>query len=338
MRCSSCVHPAQSSLIPSFCKPPLLHQCWCVLAPASTEDGFFIRLVVEHRVAGLCSWICAREINFISKTMRRGYKCCFSSFKQWLRCLRQAECLRITLSWRWRDKPACWGEHQSWLYQPCCCWATGVKSSLRNTYSDSNCSYYGQHEMSLVHSWEHPCHSREAGGDSCPSDQKMLFISLECGKTTWRPTLYKWYFFIWVSKFSCWFLCCETFTVASYRVLQTVWIRSQVLQNEEFNLCPEGRTSHWLLSGVVNSSSVTIKQLENICPLRVTWAVLQGKHKAGGEAWSSSRVKMSFKLNVGIRKGNLLSENVIKVYLCYGFWKHFRSQRNLFWFIKIDWL
>lgn len=106
-----------------------------VLKMAFTSD----RQVVEHRVAGLCSWMLVLEITFTSETMRRRCKCCLFGFKQWLRILSQGECFCITLSWRMT--PALLRRTLELPLPTLACWATGVKSSLLNTYSASNCSY-----------------------------------------------------------------------------------------------------------------------------------------------------------------------------------------------------
>lgn len=49
-----------------------------------------------------------------SETVRGGYKCCLSGFRQWLRCLSRGECAGIAL-------PGSGGTNT----QPCC-WATGL--------------------------------------------------------------------------------------------------------------------------------------------------------------------------------------------------------------------
>lgn len=103
----------QHKLFSSYCELVLLLQCWSVLAALTLKVAF-----TSGRF-GAPDWPTLMDAgpwdSRYSDTMRRGYKCCLSGFRQWLRCLSRGECLGITLPRQRRDKPARRGEHPTLL-------------------------------------------------------------------------------------------------------------------------------------------------------------------------------------------------------------------------------
>ena len=151
---------------------------------AFTSDG----RAVERWVAGLRSWLRVREITFISETVRRGYKCCPSSSRQRLRSLSRGGCLRITLSRRWRDKPACGGGHQSWLY-PAVLLSYRVKSSLRHSYSASKAA----RDVSRTYLGASLLLGGAGGTIHTKVIKRYFYLIPKCSKTTRWHALHKWY-------------------------------------------------------------------------------------------------------------------------------------------------